>query len=43
MPAQLLDLGDERLRHMDEAGIDVQVLSFGAPGPQGFGKEIATR
>ena len=41
IPAQLLDLGDERLRHMDEAGIDVQVLSLSAPGPQGFGKEIA--
>jgi len=41
IPAQLFDLGDERLRHMDAAGIDMQVLSFGAPGPQGFGKEIA--
>jgi 2,3-dihydroxybenzoate decarboxylase len=41
IPTQLLDLGDERLRHMDVAGIDVQVLSFGAPGPQGFGREIA--
>jgi predicted TIM-barrel fold metal-dependent hydrolase len=38
---QLLDLGDERLRYMDAAGVDVQVLSFGSPGPQGFGKEIA--
>lgn len=38
---QLQDLGDERLRHMDEAGVDVQVLSFGSPGPQGYGKEIA--
>ncbi len=41
IPAQLFDLGEERLRHMDACGIDVQVLSFGAPGPQGFGKEIA--
>src|SRR5450759_3813105 len=39
--AQVLDLGDGRLRHMDDAGIDVQVLSLSAPGPQGFGKEIA--
>ncbi len=41
IPAQLLDLGDARLRHMDAAGIDMQVLSFGSPGPQGFGHEIA--
>jgi predicted TIM-barrel fold metal-dependent hydrolase len=41
IPAQLLDLGEERLRYMDQAGIDVQVLSITAPGPQGFGKEIA--
>jgi len=41
IPAQLLDLGEERLRHMDAAGVDVQVLSFGAPGPQAFGREVA--
>ena len=39
--AQLADLGAERLAHMDAAGIDVQVLSFGAPGPQAFGAETA--
>src|SRR3974390_1755217 len=38
---QLFDLGDKRLRYMDAAGVDIQVLSFGSPGPQGFGKEIA--
>lgn len=38
---QLDDLGDERLRHMDAVGIDVQVLSFGQPGPQGFSSDIA--
>ncbi len=38
---QLADLGGERLAHMDAAGIDVQVLSFGSPGPQAFGAEIA--
>jgi len=27
----LLDLGDERLRYMDDAGIDMQVLSITAP------------
>ncbi len=41
IPTQLFDLGDERLRHMDAVGIDVQVLSFGSPGPQGFAREIA--
>jgi predicted TIM-barrel fold metal-dependent hydrolase len=38
---QIGDLGDERLRHMDAAGIDVQVLSFGQPGPQGFAADVA--
>ena len=35
------DLGAMRLAHMDAAGIDVQVLSFGSPGPQGFGADVA--
>ncbi|HKA42838.1 MAG TPA: amidohydrolase family protein [Burkholderiales bacterium] len=39
--AELADLGARRLAHMDAAGIDVQVLSFGSPGPQAFGAEIA--
>jgi predicted TIM-barrel fold metal-dependent hydrolase len=39
--AQLIDLGEERLRQMDAYGVDVEVLSFGAPGPQGFEKDIA--
>jgi 2,3-dihydroxybenzoate decarboxylase len=30
----LLDLGDLRLREMDEAGVDIQVLSHGAPATQ---------
>ena len=38
---QLADLDGERLARMDAAGIDVQVLSFGSPGPQAFGAEIA--
>ncbi|MGB5080493.1 MAG: amidohydrolase family protein [Burkholderiales bacterium] len=38
---QNADLGAKRLAHMDAAGVDVQVLSFGSPGPQGFGAEIA--
>ena len=33
---QNADLGAERLAFMDAAGVDVQVLSFGSPGPQGF-------
>jgi predicted TIM-barrel fold metal-dependent hydrolase len=38
---QNLDLGKKRLAHMDAAGVDVQVLSFGSPGPQAFGADIA--
>ncbi|HEX4407410.1 MAG TPA: amidohydrolase family protein [Xanthobacteraceae bacterium] len=36
---QLLDLADDRLRFMDAAGVDIQVLSFTAPGPQALDKE----
>ena len=32
----LLDLGDGRIRAMDEAGIDVHVLSLSSPGVQNF-------
>jgi len=39
--AQNSDLGAERLAHMDAAGVDVQVLSFGSPGPQAFAAEVA--
>jgi predicted TIM-barrel fold metal-dependent hydrolase len=39
--AELGDLGARRLAAMDAAGIGVQVLSFGSPGPQGFAKDIA--
>ena len=38
---QNLDLGKKRLAHMDAAGVDVQVLSFGSPGPQAFGADVA--
>ena len=34
---QNADLGARRLAYMDAAGVDVQVLSFGSPGPQAFG------
>src|SRR5258705_365310 len=35
------DLGAKRLAPMDSPGIDVQVLSFGSPGPQAFGADVA--
>ena len=40
---RLLDLGELRLREMDEAGIDVQVLSHGAPGTQKMDAALAVR
>jgi predicted TIM-barrel fold metal-dependent hydrolase len=36
-----LDIGAKRIAHMDAAGVDMQVLSFGSPGPQGFGADVA--
>ena len=33
---KLLDLGDLRIKDMDEAGLDVQVLSLSAPGCEQF-------
>jgi 2,3-dihydroxybenzoate decarboxylase len=38
---RLHDLGELRIKEMDEAGIDVQVLSHGAPSTQKLPKEIA--
>jgi predicted TIM-barrel fold metal-dependent hydrolase len=38
---QNADLGAGRLAYMDAAGVDVQVLSFGSPGPQAFGADEA--
>ena len=38
---QNLDLGAKRLAHMDAHGVDVQVLSFGSPGPQAFAADVA--
>jgi predicted TIM-barrel fold metal-dependent hydrolase len=38
---RLRDLGALRLKEMDEAGIDVQVLSHGAPGVQRLDAEVA--
>ena len=39
--ARLHDLGEIRIREMDEAGIDVQVLSHGAPSGQKLPEDIA--
>ena len=39
--ARLYDLGALRLKEMDEAGIDIQVLSHGAPSTQKLPIEIA--
>jgi predicted TIM-barrel fold metal-dependent hydrolase len=38
---RLVDLGELRLREMDEAGIDVQVLSHGAPSAQKLPADVA--
>ena len=41
MEQRLFDLGALRLKEMDEAGIDIQVLSHGAPSAQKLPIEIA--
>jgi len=38
----LVDIGDQRLKHMDERGIDMQILSLTSPGVQVFEPELAT-
>src|SRR5512138_1280598 len=40
---RLFDLGELRLAEMDEAGIDVQVLSHSAPSAQRLDPETAVR
>lgn len=40
---RLYDLGDLRLREMDEAGIDIQFLSHGAPSGQKLEADVAAR
>ena len=39
---KLLDIGDGRLKEMDEAGIDVQVLTLPAPGVELFDPKTGT-
>jgi len=41
IPKRLYDLGALRIKEMDEAGVDIQVLSHGAPSTQKLGKDIA--
>jgi len=38
---RMYDLGEWRLKEMDEAGIDIQVLSHGAPSTQKLSGDIA--
>ena len=38
---RLYDLGSLRIKEMDEAGIDIQVLSHGAPSAQKLPADIA--
>jgi 2,3-dihydroxybenzoate decarboxylase len=38
---RLYDLGALRIKEMDEAGIDIQVLSHGAPSTQKLGPDVA--
>jgi predicted TIM-barrel fold metal-dependent hydrolase len=39
---KLVDVGEGRIALMDEAGIDVAVLSLGAPGPETFEPALGT-
>jgi 5-carboxyvanillate decarboxylase len=41
--ARLLDIGRGRIAHMDDVGIDMQVLSLTSPGVQVFAPDLATR
>jgi 5-carboxyvanillate decarboxylase len=41
--SKCVDIGEGRLREMDEAGVDMQVLSFGSPGPQALDAATGTR
>jgi 5-carboxyvanillate decarboxylase len=40
---RLLDIGAGRLAHMDQIGVDMQVLSLTSPGVQVFDTDLATR
>ena len=36
-----LDIDARRIANMDANGVDLQVLSFGSPGPQAFAADVA--
>jgi predicted TIM-barrel fold metal-dependent hydrolase len=36
-----LDIDERRIANMDANGVELQVLSFGSPGPQGFAADVA--
>ena len=38
---RLMDLGEIRLRHMDEGGVDMQLIAITAPGVQVFDADTA--
>jgi predicted TIM-barrel fold metal-dependent hydrolase len=40
---RLYDFDDLRIKEMDEAGVDIQVLSLGAPGTQKLGPDVAEK
>ncbi len=42
MANELLDLENSRIKFMDEAGIDMQILSLVAPGPQAYDAKTGT-
>jgi 2,3-dihydroxybenzoate decarboxylase len=43
MDDRLLDIGAKRIAHMDQVGIDLQILSLTSPGVQVFESSLATR
>ena len=43
MDDRLLDIGAKRIAHMDQVGIDMQILSLTSPGVQVFESSLATR
>jgi 5-carboxyvanillate decarboxylase len=41
--SRLIDIGPGRIAHMDEVGVDMQVLSLTSPGVQVFAPDLAAR
>lgn len=42
MHSRLLDIGQGRIAHMDQTGVDMQLLSLTSPGVQVFAPDLAT-